>query len=261
MCDNACSYEFSGDGTTTRCGSLTGGDPSQLYCVFTYTGTGSACIASDEPSNSNAPPNPDPPKDPNDPTDPRNNCGPDHAWSGTTCVPYLDPDDDTPPTDPSPGDGGSDPGTGGGGGGGNGGGGNGGGSGSDPGTGGGGGGGGGGSGDGDGKDEGGPAGKLEQGKQGDFSEGIAEWDEKIAEVRADLDQKIGQYSGLFKGVFDLNLGSPGGSLPCYNVPLNIGSASSSGSLCLSDYENQLVFLRYILLLVAAVFAAFIVLRD
>lgn len=261
MCDNSCAYKFAGDGSTTNCGTLRDTDPAQYYCVFKYAGIGEACLPGDEPINANAPPNPDPPADPNDPTDPRNNCGRGYAWSGTTCVRYWDPDNPTDPGNPDPGNGGNN--GGGNTGGGNNGGGNSGGGdtgGTDPGTGNGGG-GGGGDGDDNGDGDGGPTEKLEQGEQGSFDETIKEWDEKIADIQEELDKKISEYTGLFSGVFDLNLGSAGGSLPCYNVPIKIGSASSSGKLCIADYERELSFLRYILLLVAAVVAAFIVLRD
>lgn len=92
MCSGGCQYAFSGDGSMTNCGSIRGGDPAQLYCVFRYTGTGQACEPSDEPVDAAAPPNPNPPADPNDPTNPANMCGKGHAWSGTTCVRYFDPD-------------------------------------------------------------------------------------------------------------------------------------------------------------------------
>jgi hypothetical protein len=259
MCDDSCAYQYAGDGSTTNCGTLRDADPAQYYCVFKYTGIGEACLPGDEPINANAPPNPDPPVDPNDPTDPRNNCGRGYAWSGTTCVRYWDPDNPTDPSNPDPGGGNNGGGNTGGG---NNGGGNNGGDtgGTDPGTGNGGGGGGGNDG-GDGDGDGAPTEKLEQGEQGSFDEALKEWDEKIADIQVELDQKIAEYTGLFSGVFDLNLGGSGGSLPCYNVPIKIGSASTSGKLCIADYERELSFLRYILLLVAAVVAAFIVLRD
>lgn len=263
MCDDSCAYQYAGDGSTTNCGTLRDADPAQYYCVFKYTGIGEACLPGDEPINANAPPNPDPPVDPNDPTDPRNNCGRGYAWSGTTCVRYWDPDNPTDPSNPDPGNGGNN-GGGSTGGGNNGGGNTGGGDtgGTDPGSGNGGGGGGGNNGgDGDGDGDGAPTEKLEQGEQGSFDEALKEWDEKIADIQVELDQKIAEYTGLFSGVFDLNLGGSGGSLPCYNVPIKIGAASTSGKLCIADYERELSFLRYILLLVAAVVAAFIVLRD
>lgn len=263
MCDDSCAYQYAGDGSTTNCGTLRDADPAQYYCVFKYTGIGEACLPGDEPINANAPPNPDPPVDPNDPTDPRNNCGRGYAWSGTTCVRYWDPDNPTDPSNPAPGNGGNN-GGGSTGGGNNGGGNTGGGDtgGTDPGSGNGGGGGGGNNGgDGDGDGDGAPTEKLEQGEQGSFDEALKEWDEKIADIQVELDKKIAEYTGLFSGVFDLNLGGTGGSLPCYNVPIKIGAASTSGKLCIADYERELSFLRYILLLVAAVVAAFIVLRD
>lgn len=92
MCSGGCQYAYAGDGTNTNCGSIRGGDPGDLYCVFRYSGTGKACVPSDEPVDAAAPPDPNPPADPNDPTNPANNCGKGFAWSGTTCVRYFEPD-------------------------------------------------------------------------------------------------------------------------------------------------------------------------
>ncbi|MDP9942131.1 hypothetical protein [Ectopseudomonas alcaliphila] len=92
MCSGGCQYAYAGDGTNTNCGSIRGGDPGDLYCVFRYSGTGQACVPSDEPVDAAAPPDPNPPADPNDPTNPANNCGKGFAWSGTTCVRYFEPD-------------------------------------------------------------------------------------------------------------------------------------------------------------------------
>lgn len=92
MCSDGCQYAYAGDLTNTNCGSIRGGDPGDLYCVFRYSGTGQACVPSDEPVDAAAPPDPNPPADPNDPTNPANNCGKGFAWSGTTCVRYFEPD-------------------------------------------------------------------------------------------------------------------------------------------------------------------------
>ncbi|SHN06852.1 hypothetical protein SAMN05216288_0461 [Pseudomonas punonensis] len=125
-----------------------------------------------------------------------------------------------------------------------------------------------GEGDGDGEGEGeegegpaGPQGTLQKGEVGNFSEGITEWDQRIADVRGELDQKLGQYSNLFKGVFDLNLGTGGGSLPCDNIPVSFGSTSTTLRFCLADYSDPLSYLRYALLLGAAALAAVIILRG
>lgn len=122
----------------------------------------------------------------------------------------------------------------------------------------------------DGKDDGeneqegieGPSDSLAKGDQGDFSEGISEWDQKIQDARDDLTDKIDQLSGQFSGVFDLNLGSGGGSLPCETVHVSFGKFGSTNlNLCLAAYDQYLSYLRYILLLAAAVLAAFIIMRN
>lgn len=122
----------------------------------------------------------------------------------------------------------------------------------------------------DGKDDGeneqegieGPSDSLTKGDQGDFSEGISEWDQKIQDARDDLAGKIDQLSGQFSGVFDLNLGGGGGSLPCETVHVSFGKFGSTNlNLCLAAYDQYLSYLRYILLLAAAVLAAFIIMRN
>lgn len=110
MCSGSCQFSLA-QSIQVQCGSLKGGDPLIQYCLFKYSGTGQPCSAGDPAQNSGSTA-PVPPTDPNDPTDPANNCGPTHVWSGSVCVPKLDPD----PADPTdPGTGGTDPGTGGGG--------------------------------------------------------------------------------------------------------------------------------------------------
>lgn len=119
-----------------------------------------------------------------------------------------------------------------------------------------------GDGDGDKEEEEGPPGpsrNLQQGEQGSFAEGLSEWDERIAEARAELDQKLDEYGALFKGVFDLNLGAGGGSLPCEVFSISTGGVSLR--ICPADYSEQLSYLRYVLLLAAAALAAVIVLRG
>lgn len=119
-----------------------------------------------------------------------------------------------------------------------------------------------GDGEGDKEEEEGPPGpsrNLQQGEQGSFAEGLSEWDERIAEARAELDQKLDEYGALFKGVFDLNLGAGGGSLPCETFSISTGGVSLR--ICPADYSEQLSYLRYVLLLAAAALAAVIVLRG
>lgn len=105
----------------------------------------------------------------------------------------------------------------------------------------------------------GPSGSLQQGEKGNFDQGNEEWDQRIEEARAELDEKLAEYSALFKGVFELNLSTGGGSLPCEVFSIHTGGATLR--LCPADYSEQLSYLRYVILLAAAVLAALIVLRD
>ncbi|WP_447722269.1 hypothetical protein [Aquipseudomonas campi] len=107
-----------------------------------------------------------------------------------------------------------------------------------------------------------PSTQLQPGEQGNFDEGNAVWDQKLADIKTELDEKIEQYSSSFKGLFDINLGSGGGALPCDTVNVSFGRfGSTSLRLCLNDYAEQLSYLRYALLLAASVIAALVVLRD
>lgn len=108
----------------------------------------------------------------------------------------------------------------------------------------------------------GPDGSLAKGEQGNFAEGIAEWDERIRDISQELDQQLGQYSNLFSGVFDLNLGTGSGSLPCEQIPISFGRfGSTTLDMCLNNYADILAYLRFALMLGAAVLAAFIVMKG
>ncbi|HCJ4961119.1 TPA: permease, partial [Pseudomonas aeruginosa] len=204
--------------------------------------------------------------DPNDP-----GCPPGWSWSGTTCVKApTDPTDPTDPTTPGgDGDGGGD-GNGGGnnnGGTGNGGDGSGGGDGN---------GGGDGSGDGDGSGTGGdgngtcdpakencstgpegPGGELKEPTPGTWDDAIATWEKKVEDAKKELKTKVKANVDQMKGAFDLNLAEGGGQLPCESMTI----WGKSYSLCISDYAGQLSSLRVALLLMAALIAALILLKD
>lgn len=280
-CKNGCQY-IPKTSKTTSCYRYPGAE-GQGFCNYVLTSDGSSCAADSGnpgmtgPSLNDTPPtNPDePPSDPNDP-----GCPAGYSWSGTTCVKTP-----TDPTDPggdgdgdgdggsdgggTGGDGGGDGGTGGGGdGGGTGGGGDGGGDGS---TGGGEGDGGGGGGTGGGDGSGncdpskqdcssGPAGpktSLKPGKQGNFDNANAEWDAKVEEAKKSLKDAIKKNVDTMKGMFDLNLGEGAGKLPCNQTSV----FGQTIDLCFSEYSGVLSYLRNILLLVAAVIAAMVILRD
>ncbi|MBY9845135.1 attachment protein, partial [Pseudomonas aeruginosa] len=227
---------------------------------YTFSQTGDSLNPPDTPNT-----------DPSDPNDP--GCPPGWSWSGTTCVKApTDPTDPTDPTTPG-GDGGGD----GNGGGNNNGGGNDGGTGNGDGSGGGDGNGAGdGSGDGDGSGTGGdgngtcdpakencstgpegPGGELKEPTPGTWDDAIATWEKKVEEAKKELKTKVKANVDQMKGAFDLNLAEGGGQLPCESMTI----WGKSYSLCISDYAGQLSSLRVALLLMAALIAALILLKD
>ena len=100
-------------------------------------------------------------------------------------------------------------------------------------------------------------GKVSQG----FGETEAEWQAKIDAGRQQLDGLIDQYSTLFSGAFDLNVSTGGGSLPCLNTPISALGQNANIKICPADYEDQLIYLKYILLACATILAGFIILRN
>lgn len=113
--------------------------------------------------------------------------------------------------------------------------------------------------DGDGPE--GPTGTLQQGEPGSFAEGISEWEQRLSDARAELDDKVEQLSSQFRGVFDLDLSAGAGSLPCETFPISFGKTSTTLRLCPADYSEQLSYLRFALLLGAAALGAIIILRG
>ncbi|WP_457867705.1 attachment protein [Pseudomonas aeruginosa] len=268
------SCEYGGNPSPASCyfvkGSTTTG-----FCNYILKGTGQSCGADSytfsQTGDSLNPPD-TPNTDPSDPNDP--GCPPGWSWSGTTCVKTpTDPTDPTDPTTPG-GDGGGD----GNGGGNNNGGGNDGGTGNggDGSGGGDGNGGGDGSGDGDGSGTGGdgngtcdpakencstgpegPGGELKEPTPGTWDDAIATWEKKVEEAKQELKTKVKANVDQMKGAFDLNLAEGGGQLPCESMTI----WGKSYSLCISDYAGQLSSLRVALLLMAALIAALILLKD
>ncbi|MGY4532663.1 hypothetical protein ACVW0Y_001792 [Pseudomonas sp. TE3786] len=100
-------------------------------------------------------------------------------------------------------------------------------------------------------------GKASQG----FGEAEAEWQTKIDAGRQQLDGLVNQYSALFSGAFDLNMGTGGGGLPCLDTPISALGQNANIKICPADYEDQLVYLKYILLACATILAGFIILRN
>ncbi|HBO4751170.1 TPA: attachment protein [Pseudomonas aeruginosa] len=267
------SCEYGGNPSPASC-YLVKGSTTTGFCNYILKGTGQSCGADSytfsQTGDSLNPPD-TPNTDPSDPNDP--GCPPGWSWSGTTCVKTpTDPTDPTDPTTPG-GDGGGD----GNGGGNNNGGGNDGGTGNGDGSGGGDGNGGGdGSGDGDGSGTGGdgngtcdpakencstgpegPGGELKEPTPGTWDDAIATWEKKVEEAKKELKTKVKANVDQMKGAFDLNLAEGGGQLPCESMTI----WGKSYSLCISDYAGQLSSLRVALLLMAALIAALILLKD
>ncbi|WP_057387687.1 hypothetical protein [Pseudomonas aeruginosa] len=269
------SCEYGGNPSPASC-YLVKGSTTTGFCNYILKGTGQSCGADSytfsQTGDSLNPPD-TPNTDPSDPNDP--GCPPGWSWSGTTCVKTpTNPTDPTDPTTPG-GDGGG--GDGGGGGNNNGGGNDGGtGNGGDGSGGGDGNGGGDGSGDGDGSGTGGdgngtcdpakencstgpegPGGELKEPTPGTWDDAIATWEKKVEEAKQELKTKVKANVDQMKGAFDLNLAEGGGQLPCESMTI----WGKSYSLCISDYAGQLSSLRVALLLMAALIAALILLKD
>ncbi|WP_241364680.1 attachment protein [Pseudomonas aeruginosa] len=266
------SCEYGGNPSPASC-YLVKGSTTTGFCNYILKGTGQSCGADSytfsQTGDSLNPPD-TPNTDPSDPNDP--GCPPGWSWSGTTCVKTpTNPTDPTDPTTPG-GDGGGD------GGGNNNGGGNDGGTGNggDGSGGGDGNGGGDGSGDGDGSGTGGdgdgtcdpekencstgpegPGGELKEPTPGTWDDAIATWEKKVEEAKKELKTKVKANVDQMKGAFDLNLAEGGGQLPCESMTI----WGKSYSLCISDYAGQLSSLRVALLLMAALIAALILLKD
>ncbi|MFU3360030.1 attachment protein [Pseudomonas aeruginosa] len=270
------SCEYGGNPSPASC-YLVKGSTTTGFCNYILKGTGQSCGADSytfsQTGDSLNPPD-TPNTDPSDPNDP--GCPPGWSWSGTTCV--KTPTDPTDPTDPTtPGGDGDGGGDGNGGGNNNGGGNDGGtGNGGDGSGGGDGNGGGDGSGDGDGSGTGGdgngtcdpakencstgpegPGGELKEPTPGTWDDAIATWEKKVEEAKQELKTKVKANVDQMKGAFDLNLAEGGGQLPCESMTI----WGKSYSLCISDYAGQLSSLRVALLLMAALIAALILLKD
>ena len=281
-CYEQCQYK-SESGRSTSC-YLVKGSTTQGFCNYILQGSGETCSADSyqfsttgDPLNPSTEP-PDPAVPPSDPNDP--GCPEGWAWSDTTCV----------KADPSnPGEGSGD-GEGDGEGGGNTGGGTGGGDGSDNGD-------GSGSGDGDGSGSGnrdgsgsgngdgsgsgngdgdrdgegqcdpakdpngcqgeGPSTELKEPDAGSWDEANKEWDQKVQDAKKELKDAVKANIDQLKGAFDLQLSTGGGQLPCYTGTV----WGKPYRLCVSDSADQLSNMRLALLLMAALIAAFVILKE
>lgn len=182
--------------------------------------------------------------------DPDNKCPEGYSWSGSTCTKTGGGGNENPDTPGGGTGGGNNEGSGEGGG-------------NNPGTGGGEGGddsggsqGGGGGNDGTNGGKG-PKESLEQPKQGSWEESLTTWTAKVEEAKKEFSEKIKENADQLKGVFDLNLGEGGGKLPCDTFVV----WKKSVSLCFTPYEEKLSYLRYALMFMASVLAAFVILKE
>ncbi|WP_167523233.1 hypothetical protein [Pseudomonas denitrificans (nom. rej.)] len=180
--------------------------------------------------------------------DPDDKCPDGYSWSGSACFPTTGGGNENP-DNPGGNTGGGDSGN------------NGGDGGTNPGTGNGDGGGstGGGTGGGDGGTNGGdgPKESLAQPKQGNWDDALTTWEAKVAEAKKEFSEKIKENADQLKGVFDLNLGEGGGKLPCDTFVV----WKKTVSLCFTPYEEKLSYLRYALMFMASVLAAFVILKE
>ncbi|MBW5465779.1 attachment protein [Pseudomonas aeruginosa] len=225
-CYQSCQY--GGNPSPASC-YLVKGSTTTGFCNYILKGTGQSCGADfytfSQTGDSLNPPD-TPNTDPSDPNDP--GCPPGWSWSGTTCVKTpTDPTDPTDPTTPG-GDGGGD-----------------------------------GNGTCDPAKENcstgpeGPGGELKEPTPGTWDDAIATWEKKVEEAKKELKTKVKANVDQMKGAFDLNLAEGGGQLPCESMTI----WGKSYSLCISDYAGQLSSLRVALLLMAALIAALILLKD
>lgn len=252
---------------------LVSGSTDTGFCNYSVTSDGERCSGEDAPGpDVGDPPNPEEPTDsPTQPTDPDDpGCPAGQAWSGTACVaePTGDGDEggsdegeDDDSGDPcdidgdcwEEGDGGSGDGSG---------------SGSDSGSG-----SGEGSGDDDGEDDGegecdpskgyvcgggnGPESGLNAPEAGSWDKANEEWDQRLDEAKKALKDKVKANVDQMKGALNLQLSAGGGQLPCDSFTV----WKKSYRFCVADYSDQLSNLRLALLLMAAVLAALIILKD
>lgn len=102
------------------------------------------------------------------------------------------------------------------------------------------------------ENEGPSNGLQEPAEQGAYD--LQEWDDKLAVAKTDLKLAVDNFKSLLNGVNSWFISGSGGGLPC--IP------HEWGELCISDYESQLIGIRYVLLFMAAVLAIYIIfLRD
>jgi hypothetical protein len=106
----------------------------------------------------------------------------------------------------------------------------------------------------------GPTRTLAQGEEGSFDDAHTHWDQQIEDAHNILQNKVDHYANQFSGVFDLNLGGAGGSLPCEQVNVTIGTTTKNLDMCLERFSEPLGYVRFAILLAATALAGLIILR-
>lgn len=104
-----------------------------------------------------------------------------------------------------------------------------------------------------------PSGSLaEPSERGNFVAELAEWDQLIADSRVDLRSKLDQMAELVTAETALSLSDTSGRLYCQSVPV----AGTTFDICLDDYQDELVGIKWILIFMATVLAFYIIfVRD
>ncbi|WP_139092944.1 MULTISPECIES: attachment protein [unclassified Pseudomonas] len=274
VCSAGCQYT-SASSKASSC-YLVSGSTDTGFCNYSMTSDGERCSGDAPPGpDVGDPPNPDDtsetPNQPSDPDDP--GCSPGQAWSGSACVTEPTGEgDEGDGTDDGEGDDSGDPcdiegdcwdeddgGSGSGNGSGNG---SGSGNGDDD-----------GSDDGGGEDDGegecdpsqgyvcgdgkGPESTLNTPDVGSWDKANEEWDQRLDEAKKELKDKVKANVDQMKNAFNLQISAGGGQLPCDSISV----WGKSYRFCVADYGEQLINLRLALLLMAAVIAALIILKD
>lgn len=83
---------------------------------------------------------------------------------------------------------------------------------------------------------------------------LDEWDEKIEQAKAELKQSSEGIGDLMNAANNWIITGSGGSLSCF--------VEDWGRMCLADYQDQLVGIRYVLIFMASILAIYIIfIRD
>ncbi|MCY1554229.1 hypothetical protein D9M68_907890 [compost metagenome] len=83
------------------------------------------------------------------------------------------------------------------------------------------------------------------------------WDQKVEEAKKELKEKVKDNAEQLKAAFNVQLSSGAGQLPCEQFTV----WGRSVRLCVADYADQLANLRLALLLMVAIIAALVILKD